>query len=101
MDGGKEEKQKDACGLYSKRHNIVVDAESMFDVQIKRMHEYKRQLLNVLHVITLYNRIKNKKDVASRTVIFAGKAAPAYWMAKLIIKLIHSVAEVVNHSKAV
>jgi len=97
----KRKNKKTLAAYIVKRHNIVVDAESMFDVQIKRMHEYKRQLLNVLHVITLYNRIKNKKDVASRTVIFAGKAAPAYWMAKLIIKLIHSVAEVVNHSKAV
>jgi len=97
----KRENKKMLAAYILKRHNITVDAESMFDVQIKRMHEYKRQLLNVLHVITLYNRIKNKKDVASRTVIFAGKAAPAYWMAKLIIKLIHSVAEVVNHSKAV
>ena len=97
----KRENKKMLAAYILKRHNITVDAESMFDVQIKRMHEYKRQLLNVLHVITLYNRIKNKKDVAPRTVIFAGKAAPAYWMAKLIIKLIHSVAEVVNHSKAV
>lgn len=97
----KRENKKLLAAYILKRHNITVDAESMFDVQIKRMHEYKRQLLNVLHVITLYNRIKNKKDVAPRTVIFAGKAAPAYWMAKLIIKLIHSVAEIVNHSKAV
>ena len=97
----KRENKKTLAAYILKRHNITVDAESMFDVQIKRMHEYKRQLLNVLHVITLYNRIKNKKDVASRTVIFAGKAAPAYWMAKLIIKLIHSVAEVINHSKIV
>ena len=97
----KRENKKMLAAYILKRHNIKVDAESMFDVQIKRLHEYKRQLLNVLHVITLYNRIKNKKDVVSRTVIFAGKAAPAYWMAKLIIKLIHSVAEVVNHSKIV
>ena len=97
----KRENKKTLAAYILKRHNITVDAESMFDVQIKRMHEYKRQLLNVLHVITLYSRIKNKKDVAPRTVIFAGKAAPAYWMAKLIIKLIHSVAEVINHSKIV
>ncbi|MBI3583429.1 MAG: glycogen/starch/alpha-glucan phosphorylase [Nitrospinae bacterium] len=97
----KKENKKMLAAYILKRHNITVDAESMFDVQIKRMHEYKRQLLNILHVITLYNRIKNKKDVVPRTVIFAGKAAPAYWMAKLIIKLIHSVAEVVNHSKIV
>ncbi len=77
---------------------LGVDPETMFDVQVKRMHEYKRQLLNVLHVITLYNRIQDspKLDAAPRTVIFAGKAAPAYHQAKLIIKLINSVANVVN-----
>ena len=71
----------------------------MFDVQIKRFHEYKRQLLNVLHIITLYNRIKDnlKLEMVPRTIIFAGKAAPAYLMAKLIIKLINSVAGVVNN----
>lgn len=95
----KRENKKRLAEYIFKKNNIKVYAESMFDVQIKRMHEYKRQLLNILHVITLYNRIKNKNDVAPRTVIFSGKAAPAYWMAKLIIKLIHSVADVVNHSK--
>lgn len=77
---------------------IEVDPDSMFDVQIKRIHEYKRQLLNILHVITLYHRLlgSRKRDVTSRTVLFAGKAAPSYWKAKLIIKLITSVAGVVN-----
>jgi starch phosphorylase len=77
----------------------VVSAESLFDVQVKRIHEYKRQHLNVLGVIALYRRLKTRKQPAkvARTVIFAGKAAPGYMMAKLIIKLIHSVAEVVNH----
>src|SRR5262249_3728531 len=75
-----------------------VDPNTMFDVHIKRMHEYKRQLLNILHVITLFNRIKADPAaaIAARTVIFAGKAAPAYHQAKRIIKLITSVADVVN-----
>jgi starch phosphorylase len=82
---------------------VVVDPDSLFDVQVKRMHEYKRQLLNVLHVITLYNRIKDAPDreVLPRTVIFGGKAAPAYTMAKLIIRLINGVGDVVNGDPAV
>ncbi|MBW5893351.1 glycogen phosphorylase [Pectobacterium polaris] len=82
--------------------NIVVNPESLFDVQIKRIHEYKRQLLNVLHVITLYNRIKDDPEVARvpRVVIFAGKAASAYYMAKHIINLINDVAKVVNNDPA-
>jgi len=77
---------------------IQVDAASMFDCQVKRLHEYKRQLLNCLHVISLYQRIKGSpgRNFAPRTVIFAGKAAPGYFMAKLILKLINSVAGVVN-----
>jgi starch phosphorylase len=80
-------------------HKIKVNPESMFDVQIKRFHEYKRQLLNVFHVITLYNRIKDNPeiDIVPRTIIFAGKAAPAYLEAKIVIKLISSVADVVNN----
>lgn len=78
--------------------NITVDPNSMFDVQIKRIHEYKRQLLNVLHVITLYNRIRTGQieSFVPRTVIFAGKAAPGYKTAKLIIRLINDVAHIVN-----
>ncbi|MBS2023496.1 MAG: glycogen/starch/alpha-glucan family phosphorylase, partial [Deltaproteobacteria bacterium] len=77
---------------------IPVDPDSLFDVQIKRIHEYKRQLLNLLHVIALYLRIKNnpKLEMAPRTFLFGGKAAPAYFTAKTIIKLINSVASVVN-----
>ncbi len=79
-------------------NNIYVSVDSLFDVQVKRIHEYKRQLLNLLHVVTLYNRIKEDPDavVVPRTVIFGGKAAPGYWMAKLIIKLINSMAETIN-----
>ncbi|MCK4306096.1 MAG: glycogen/starch/alpha-glucan phosphorylase [Candidatus Eisenbacteria sp.] len=85
-----------------RRTGIGVDPHTMFDVQVKRIHEYKRQLLNVLHVITLYNRLcdPNGPHVVPRTVIFAGKAAPAYHQAKLIIKLINSVAAKVNTDPA-
>ncbi len=78
---------------------IEVNSESLFDVHIKRFHQYKRQLLNILHVITLYNHLKDdpKLDIVPRTVIFGGKAAPGYFTAKLIIKLINSVADVINN----
>jgi len=77
---------------------ITTDPDSMFDIQAKRFHEYKRQHLNVLHIIGRYLRLKDQPsaDIVPRVFIFAGKAAPGYFMAKLIIKLIHSVAEVVN-----
>jgi starch phosphorylase len=94
----KLENKRQLAGLIRERTDIVVDPGSLFDVLVKRLHEYKRQHLDVLHVITLYNRLKRKpgEEVPPRTVIFGGKAAPGYFMAKLIIKLIHSVAEVVN-----
>ncbi len=78
---------------------VLVSHETMFDVQVKRIHEYKRQLLNALHVIHLYHQLVTNPDaeLAPRTVIFAGKAAPSYWRAKLIIKLITSIGEVVNN----
>jgi len=77
---------------------ITVDPQSLFDVQAKRIHEYKRQHLNVMHIIALYDRIKRDPscDIQPRTFIFGGKAAPGYAMAKLIIKLIHGVGDVVN-----
>jgi len=77
-------------------HAIDIDPHSLFDVQIKRLHEYKRQLLNVLHVVALYHRIVDgDAGVVPRTVIFGGKAAPGYFIAKLIIRLIHQVAEMI------
>lgn len=86
-----------------RRCDINVNPDSLFDVQVKRIHEYKRQLLNVLHIITLYDRIRKepKSKVVPRTFIFGGKAAPGYFMAKLIIKLINSVKEVVNNDHRV
>ncbi len=81
---------------------IKLNTNSLFDVQIKRIHEYKRQLLNVLHVITLYNRIRSgEKGITPRTIIFGGKAAPGYWMAKQIIRLINDIASIVNEDVTV
>lgn len=99
----KQSIKKDLADYIFERRGIEVDADSLFDVQTKRLHEYKRQHLNVLHIITLYNRLKKspKLDIVPRTFIFGGKAAPGYFMAKLIIKLINSVADVVNADKDV
>lgn len=95
----KTENKQDLADYIRSSNGITVDATSLFDVQVKRLHEYKRQLLNVLYVITLFNRLKAnpKQNILPRTFIFGAKAAPGYHMAKLIIKLINSVAEVVNN----
>ena len=93
-------KNKARLVKYIKRKvNTDVNPDTLFDVHVKRIHEYKRQLLNIFHVITLYNRIKKDptKEIVPRTVIFGGKAAPSYVQAKLIIKLINSVADIVNN----
>ncbi len=95
---------KDALSSYIfNQLGIRVSPESIFDVQVKRLHEYKRQLLLVLYIIILYNRLITNPnlDLYPRTFIFSAKAAPGYWMAKLIIRLIHGVAEVVNTSPRV
>jgi glycogen phosphorylase len=91
------------AALIEQRTAIQVDPASMFDVQVKRLHEYKRQHLNVLHILTLYLRIKRdpRADVPARTFLFGAKSAPGYFMAKLIIKLINSVAGRVNEDPAV
>jgi starch phosphorylase len=82
---------------------VNVDPDTLFDIQVKRIHEYKRQHLNVLNIVTLYNRIKQNPnlELTPRTFIFGGKAAPGYFMAKLIIKLINSVGDVINQDPQV
>ncbi|MHA6729076.1 glycogen/starch/alpha-glucan phosphorylase [Devosia sp. A369] len=89
--------------LIKDRLGITVSADAMFDVQIKRIHEYKRQLLNIIQAVALYDEIRThpERDWAPRVKIFAGKAAPGYWNAKLIIKLINDVAKVINNDPAV
>jgi starch phosphorylase len=85
-----------------KQYDLDLDAETLYDCQVKRIHEYKRQLLNVMHAAALYLRLRaGRPDAVPRTVIFAGKAAPGYFMAKLIIRLIHALAAEVNRDPAV
>lgn len=95
--------KRDLAKLIEERVGVRVEPESMFDIQSKRIHEYKRQHLNLLHILTLYLRLKRDPgaSVPARTFVFGGKAAPGYVMAKLVIKLVHAVAEVVNHDPVV
>jgi glycogen phosphorylase len=99
----KRRRKQELVALIHERTDMTVNPDTMFDVQVKRIHEYKRQLLNLLYVISLYNRIKHDghDPVTPRTVIFGGKAAPGYYMAKLIIKLINSVAAVIDADQTV
>uniref|UniRef100_A0A803T9Z4 Alpha-1,4 glucan phosphorylase n=1 Tax=Anolis carolinensis TaxID=28377 RepID=A0A803T9Z4_ANOCA len=99
----KQENKVKFAQYLEKEYKVKINPASMFDVQVKRIHEYKRQLMNCLHIITMYNRIKRDpmKMFVPRTVIIGGKAAPGYHMAKLIIKLITSVGHVVNNDPVV
>ncbi len=103
FSGVKRANKERLAAMIREQLQIEVDPDSMFDIQIKRIHEYKRQLLNVLHVITLYNRIRSGEypDIVPRTVIIAGKAAPGYVMAKLIIRFINDIASIVNNDQQV
>uniref|UniRef100_A0A670HML0 Alpha-1,4 glucan phosphorylase n=2 Tax=Podarcis muralis TaxID=64176 RepID=A0A670HML0_PODMU len=99
----KQENKVKFAQYLEKEYKVKINPASMFDVQVKRIHEYKRQLMNCLHIITMYNRIKRDpmKLFVPRTVIIGGKAAPGYHMAKMIIKLITSVGHVVNNDPVV
>jgi starch phosphorylase len=95
----KQQNKQDLADYILENNGIKVDPNSVFDIMVKRLHQYKRQHLNALHIITLYNRLKANPelDIVPRTFIFGAKAAPGYFMAKLIIKLINSIGDVVNH----
>ena len=95
--------KRDFAVFAKQRTGVSIDPDSLFDVQVKRIHEYKRQHLNILHVIALYHRLRSDAhaEIQPRTFIFGGKAAPGYHIAKLIIKLINAVGDVVNRDPAV
>ncbi|WP_186672519.1 glycogen/starch/alpha-glucan phosphorylase [Sporosarcina sp. BP05] len=99
----KHENKRVLANLIHERTGILVDDQSIFDVQIKRLHEYKRQLLNIFHIIYLYNELKENPNLnmIPRTFIFGAKAAPSYHLAKEVIKLINKVASIVNHDAGI
>jgi glycogen phosphorylase len=99
----KQTRKQELAAWVKECTGAIIDPATLFDVQVKRIHEYKRQLLNILYVISLYNQLKKNPaiDIVPRTLIFGGKAAPGYFMAKLIIKLINSVADVIDRDPAV
>lgn len=103
LDRVKQENKNVLAEIIKQNYGIVVNTDSIFDVHVKRIHEYKRQLLNVLHIITMYNRLKSSPSMkfVPRTVMIGGKAAPGYYMAKLIIKLILAVAKVINNDPVI
>jgi starch phosphorylase len=99
----KKENKQLLISYINEHFDIKISPDSIFDIQIKRIHEYKRQLMNILHCVALYNDIKENpdKEFTPRTVIFAGKAAPGYYLAKQVIKLINSVSTVINNDERV
>jgi glycogen phosphorylase len=99
----KRENKIDFSNYVMKKRGVMIDPDSIFDVQAKRLHSYKRQLMNVMNIIDLYNRVQDNPslDIVPRTFIFAAKASPSYYLAKQVIKLINSAAEKINNDKAV
>jgi starch phosphorylase len=99
----KKQNKAQLAAWIKNKTGITVDADSMFDIMVKRIHEYKRQHLNILHIISLYNQLKDDPglNIPPRTFLFGGKAAPGYFMAKLIIKLINSVGDVINNDASI
>jgi starch phosphorylase len=99
----KRKAKESLAATFARDLGVTIDPDSLFDVQVKRLHEYKRQLLNVLHILLLYKRLRDEPsmDIVPRTFIFGAKAAPAYWAAKRVIRLIHSVGRALEKDPAV